>query len=108
MHLALERHPQVLRADFPTILAPLIRLRARSNIQSHKAQNVGFLPSADFCLSPTPKQSQVKIRKSLLYKPPRPVTGNPNPSRTEPIVRRNARHNLESGIDCLMIDMANT
>ncbi|KAK1778794.1 hypothetical protein QBC45DRAFT_149326 [Copromyces sp. CBS 386.78] len=63
MHLALERHPQVLRANFPTISASLLRLRARSNIQRLKAQNVGFLPSADFCLSPTPKQSQVIFEK---------------------------------------------
>ncbi|EGZ77603.1 hypothetical protein NEUTE2DRAFT_142886 [Neurospora tetrasperma FGSC 2509] len=44
MHLALERHPQVLRAEFLTISTSLFRLRARSTIQGLKEQMPLFSP----------------------------------------------------------------
>ncbi|KAL0474242.1 hypothetical protein QR685DRAFT_567221 [Neurospora intermedia] len=74
MHLALERHPQVLRAEFLTIPTSLFRLRASKCRCS---------PLCRFLSSPNTRAKPSKNSKSLRYKPPQPVTGNPKPSRTK-------------------------
>ncbi|KHE78727.1 hypothetical protein GE21DRAFT_1055220 [Neurospora crassa] len=84
MHPALERHPQVLRAEFLTISTSLFRLRARRTIQGSKSK-CRCSPLCRFLSSPNTRAKPSKNSKSLRYKPPQPVTGNPKPSRTKPI-----------------------